>query len=86
MWRTIMPKEQIKKEYTHYAWMFGVVPVYLRIDSEGQIEEMCTRNYVPVWTGQLARFLFRIFALPIELIGQGERFVQHWFKITGTIK
>lgn len=43
-----VPKEKLGTEFTHYGWMFGLVPVYIgSAGADGPL--VGERNWVPEW-------------------------------------
>ena len=69
-------KEQIKKEFTHYAMMFGVVPVYFNKDDN----VYCVRNWCPCFYSELVILLVKIFWIPAQIINPKYE-PKIWFKL-----
>lgn len=56
-----LTQQQIEQEYTHYALLFGVVPIYFNEHTNA----VCVRNWWPEW---LLDFFEGLFAVYCEVV------------------
>ncbi len=77
-----LTKEQIKKDFTHYAWFYGFVPVYVG-DPEGEAR-IAVRNWIPEFTLDFAGLLFDFFTSILQLVNPDHEPL-FFFTITGEI-
>lgn len=62
-----VPREQLGTTFTHYGWMFGIVPVYVgALDREGP--NVSARNWVPEFWFDLGAALFGVFCLATAML------------------
>lgn len=58
-----LTKQQIEEEYTHYARLYGLVPVYFNIESNC----MAVRNWLPDWLFDVGDCLFDMYVTVVQL-------------------
>lgn len=61
-----LTKEEINKDFTHYALFYGFVPVYVRV--LGGEARIAVRNWVPEITLDCADIIFDFVTWTIQLI------------------
>lgn len=49
--------EEIRRDYTHYGRLYGLVPVYVG-DPEGPAPRVCIRNWWPEWVLDACEAIF----------------------------
>ena len=54
-----LTKQQIEEDYTHYAFLFGVVPIYFN----EQTNAVCVRNGWPEWLLDFFEGLFAVYCI-----------------------
>lgn len=54
-----LTKQQIEKDYTHYAFIFGVVPIYFHEHTNA----VCVRNWWPEWLLDLFQAMFDLYSI-----------------------
>lgn len=59
-----LSKKQIESEYTHYALMFCIVPIYFNENTNA----VCTRNWWPEWLFDLFAALFDLYCIVVTTI------------------
>lgn len=52
-----LPKVEIEADYTHYALMYGLIPIYFNEANNG----VCVRNWWPEWILDLADEVYWFF-------------------------
>ena len=52
-----LTQQQIEQEYTHYALLFGVVPIYFNEHTNA----VCVRNWWPEWLLDFFEGLFAVY-------------------------
>lgn len=76
-----LTKEEILAEFTHYALMFGVVPVYYNVNSH----TYCVRNECPRAYSELVINVVALFWLPARLISPSCQ-PAFWFRLGARIR
>ena len=54
-----LTKEEIERDYTHYALMFCIVPIYFNEHNNA----VCVRNWYPEWLLDLFQALFDLYCI-----------------------
>lgn len=57
VFRHRLTQQQIEQEYTHYALLFGVVPIYFNEHTNA----VCVRNWWPEWLLDFFEGLFAVY-------------------------
>ena len=74
-----------KYEYEHYAWMYGVIPVYIR-DTYTNCPDIAVRNWIPEFILDVVETVVMTAASFYQLAIDAEYEPMFMFKITGEIK
>lgn len=59
MFKHRLTKEQIEKDYTHYAFIFAVVPIYFNTHTSA----VCVRNWWPEWLLDMFQAFFDLYCV-----------------------
>lgn len=76
-----IPQKTIAEEFTHYAWMFGLVPIYFNTRNQA----VAVRNWVPEWTLDAAHVLEEFVVRTILAMNPFFEYKGFAIKITGEI-
>lgn len=79
--REWLTQESIAAEFTHYALMFGVVPVYYNVHTC----TYCVRKGVPRAYSELVINLVAVFWLPVRVISPSYQ-PKFWFRLGARIR
>jgi len=75
-----LSKKEIKSEFSHYAMMFGVVPVYFN----NADNVYCVRNWCPRIYSEFILFLVSIYWVPVKIINPKVE-PKIWFRLSNKI-
>ncbi|HHK8526234.1 hypothetical protein [Vibrio parahaemolyticus] len=64
MFKHRLTSQQIEQDYTHYALLFGVVPIYFNESNNG----VCVRNGWPEWLLDLFQAMFDSYCVIVTTI------------------
>ena len=56
--------QEIRTDFTHYALMFGVVPVYYNKEDHVYL----VRNWFPRFLSELVLFVVKVFWIPVQIV------------------
>jgi hypothetical protein len=59
-----LSQEEIESEYTHYAYLFCIVPIYFNVHNNA----VCVRNWWPEWLLDLFQAMFDCYCIAATTI------------------